>query len=366
MSLKIAIQADANVLSNGEHQSYSKRWFELAAQQQGIEAVAVDVFAQNIIEQIAACDAFMWRYDPSAIPRLYADRLLHAVEDGLHMPVFPSRKSRWHFEDKIGQAYFLSAAGFPIPATHVFWTRDQAVNFCDTTSYPFVLKLANGDKSSNVQLVRNRSDALYYVEQLFNWGCVSLGYKPASRGRLALRHLRAAFQMLRGQNPYGLNPYVNLQHGYFLAQEFVPNNDFDVRVTITGDRAFVFRRFNRPGDFRASGSGRVDWDPKQVGEDCVRLGYGAAHKLGSQTLTVDIIRRGSELVIVELGLAYASYAIRKCPGHWVLDGAAESGTLKWIEGYMHPEDAIFEDFMAEIRRAKNVTNEPAQGERTTA
>jgi hypothetical protein len=162
--------------------------------------------------------------------------------------------------------------------------------------------------------------------------------------------------MLRGQNPYGLNPYVNLQHGYFLAQEFVPSNDFDVRVTITGDRAFVFRRFNRPGDFRASGSGRVDWDPKQVGEDCVRLGYGAAHKLGSQTLTVDIIRRGSELVIVELTLNYASWVVEACPGHWVLDGDPKSGKLTWVDGAMRAEDAIFDDFVGALRRSACATD----------
>lgn len=350
MTLKIAIQADANVLANGEHQSYSKRWFELAEQQQDIEAVAVDVFAQDIIEQIATCDAFMWRYDPSALPRLYADRLLRAVEDGLHMPVFPSLKSRWHFEDKVGQYYFLAAARFPIPATHVFWTREKAAAFCDTTAYPFVIKLANGDKSSNVQLVRNRREALYYVEQMFNWGAVSLGYRPASKPRLLLRRLRAASHILGGRNPYGLNPYVNLQHGYFLAQEFIPDNDFDVRVTITGNRAFVFRRFNRPGDFRASGSGRRDWDPGKIGEDAVRMGYRIARRLDAQTVTVDFVRRGGELLIIELGLMYASWCVRDCPGHWELEGSPDTGKLEWVEGKMHPEDAIFSDFMTEVRR----------------
>lgn len=351
MSLKIAIQPDANNLSNGEQQSYSKRWVELA-EQQGITPVAVDVFSQDIIDQISACDAFMWRYDPSALPRLYASRLLNAIEEGLHMPVFPSLKSRWHFEDKVGQYYFLSAAGFPIPATRIFWTQEQAMRFCDTADYPFVFKLATGDKSSSVRLVRNRQEASYYVDQLFKWGTVSLGYKPASKARLLLRRIRAAGEIFKGRNPYGLTPYVELQHGYFLAQEFLPGNDFDVRVTIIGDRAFVFRRFNRPGDFRASGSGRVDWDPTQIGEDTVRFAYGVARRLGAQTVALDILRRGSERVIVELTLAYASYAVRDCPGHWILKGEPESGPLEWEKGSMLPADAIFIDFVAQVRRSQ--------------
>ncbi len=351
MSLKIAIQPDEVVHANGEQQSYSKRWFELAAQQR-VKTIPVDVFSQDAITQISGCDAFMWRYDPPAHPRLYAGRFMYALEEGLRMPVFPSLKSRWHFEDKVGQYYFLSAAGISTPATHISWTREQAIRFCDTASYPFVLKLAIGYQSSNVQLVRNRREALYYVDQLFNSGTISLGYRPASNARLLLRRLRAAGQILNGRNPYGPTPEADLQYGYFLAQEFVPANEFDVRVTVTGNRAFVFRRFNRPGDFRASGSGLRDFDPSKIGEDAVRLGYKVAHLSGSQTLTADIIRRDDEPIIVELGLAYASWCVRDCPGHWVLRGEPESGELKWVEGSMHPADAIFTDFMARVQQAR--------------
>ena len=351
MSLKIAIQPDKFVHHNGEQQSYSERWIKLAANQD-IEVVPVDVFSANILKTVSACDAFMWRYGITALPRLYAGRLLYAIEDGLGLPVFPSLKSRWHFEDKVGQYYYLFAAGIPIPATDIFWTREEAIGFCDVASYPFVLKLATGYQSSSVTLVRNRREALYYVDQLFNWGVRTLGHRPTSRSRLLRRRIRAAGEIIiKGQNPYGPTPNADLQYGYFLAQEFLPNNDFDVRVTVTGNRAFAFRRFNRPGDFRASGSGKIDWDPKQVGEDVVRLGYRAARRLGPQTLTVDIIRRGTEPVIVELGLAYASWAVRDCPGHWVLKGEPEFGELEWVEGSLRPEDAIFTDFVAQIRSA---------------
>lgn len=351
MNIRIAIQHDQNVLHNGERQSYSTRWTHLA-EQYGATAVPVDAFSQDAIAQISTCDGFMWRYDPSALPRLYADRLLYAVEEGLRVPVFPSSKSRWHFEDKIGQYYFLSAAGIPIPATKVFWTRQQAEQFCDTANYPFVLKLSTGDKSANVRLVRNRDEALYYTDQLFNWGTTSLGYEPASKTRLFLRRLRAAGEIIKRRNPFGLTPHLELQYGYFFAQEFLPGNDFDMRVTVIGDRAFVFRRFNRPNDFRASGSGRIDWDPSQIGEDALRLAYRVSRQLGAQTVAVDILRRDGELVIVELTLAYASFAVRDCPGHWVLRGEPASGTLEWVEGPLEPADAIFMDFVAAIRAAQ--------------
>lgn len=351
MSLKIAIQPDEVVHRNGERQSYSQRWIELAPNLE-VEATRMDAFASDALETISACDAFMWRYDPSAHMRLYANRFLYAIEEGMGIPVFPSLQSRWHFEDKVGQFYFLAAAGIPTPNCTVSWTREQAIRFCDSAAYPFVLKLATGYQASNVRLIRSREEALFYVDELFSHGAISLGYRPASRGRLLLRRIRAATEIVKGQNPWGPTAEADLQYGYFFAQEFLPDNPFDVRVTITGNRAFVFRRFNRPGDFRASGSGRIDWDPAQVGEDAVRLGYRVARQSGSQTITVDILRRKTEPVIVELGLAYASWCVRDCPGHWILHGEPESGALEWVEGSMEPADAIFTDFVAQVRRAR--------------
>src|SRR6185437_3166443 len=251
MTLKIAIQPDEVVHHDGKQQSYSARWIELARDMH-VEAVPVDVFSSNVIDTISTCDAFMWRYDPSAHVRLHANRFLYGIGEGLGLPVFPSVESRWHFEDKIGQYYFLAAAGIPTPATNISWTREHAARFCDDATYPFVLKLATGYQASNVRLVSSREEALFYVDQLFGHGTISLGYRPASRTRVFLRRLRAAAELFKGRNPYGPTAEADLQHGYFLVQEFLPDNKFDVRVTVTGNRAFVFRRFNRPGDFRAS------------------------------------------------------------------------------------------------------------------
>lgn len=47
---------------------------------------------------------------------------------------------------------------------------------------------------------------------------------------------------------------------YILFQEYLPDNEFDTRVTVIGNRAFAFRRFNRKKDFKASGSGEIDYD----------------------------------------------------------------------------------------------------------
>src|SRR5699024_5860 len=145
----------------GWTQSYSTRWMELAPRY-GVKAVPVDVFAADAIAQIASCDAFMWRFLPSAFPRLYAKRLLHAVAHGLGRPAFPSCNMFWHAEDRVAQNYLLQAAGIPTPLTYVLWNREAAEAFCDSAAYPFVIKLATGYKAVNVRLVRDRTAAQFY------------------------------------------------------------------------------------------------------------------------------------------------------------------------------------------------------------
>jgi glutathione synthase/RimK-type ligase-like ATP-grasp enzyme len=349
MPYTVAIQPDQLTQKNGEKQSFSSRWTARAAET-GVTVRTVNVYAPDFFEQLAGCDGFMWRFGYSPAPRLFAKRLLPAIEQGLAIPVFPSLETVWHFEDKIAQSYLLEAGGFPTPATWTFWDRATALDFCRSAAYPLVLKLSFGYQSGNVRLLNNFEDASYWIAQLFGPGVTGLR-PPAPAWREALHRARGALRHLRGASAVENLEYSELQHGYLYVQEFVPGNEYDIRVTVIGNRAFAFRRFNRPADFRASGSGRIDWDPRQIDEEGIRLAFRVARRLQTQSLAVDLLQHKGRKVLTEISYTYASWAVRDCPGHWVLDGDAAdaTGPLSWIEGRMHPEDAIFDDFVARMR-----------------
>jgi hypothetical protein len=133
-----------------------------------------------------------------------------------------------------------------------------------------------------------------------------------------------------------------------LFQEFLPGNAFDTRVTVIGRRAFGFRRLNREGDFRASGSGRLDYDRDGVDLDAVRLAYATAAALEAQSVAIDGLMRGEDWVVGEVSYTYVSELIHDCPGHWELDGSPETGDLLWVAGSMWPEEAQIEDFLARL------------------
>ena len=335
---QIAIQEDFVRQKNGETQSFSARWRELA-KECGIAVRTVDVFAPDIAEQLHGCDGFMWRFGYEPRPLDMARRILPAVEHGARIATFPSVATAWHFEDKIAQTYLLSAAGIPTPRTWVFWRLEDALSFCRDAAYPLVLKLSAGIQSNNVRLLHDRDEATFWARQMFGPGLRKLQNSNPLRTRLSgqIEGLRLLLGKARPRN---------VQHGYFYVQEFLPENEFDTRITVIGDRAYGFRRFNRPDDFRASGSGRIDWNPQAIDEATIRLAFRIARHLGTQSVAIDGLRRGDERVVGEISYTYASWAIRDCPGHWVLHGDPERGSLEWRPGRLRAEDAIFEDFVA--------------------
>jgi len=311
-------------------QSFSDRWLELA-EDRGIELELIDVFDPGALGQIARCDGFMWRFGASKFAM--ARRIMAAIEAGLGIPVYPSANTWRHFGDKVGQHYLLQAAGLPSPQSWVFWREEDAVDFSRDATYPFVAKLSAGQKAKNVALMHTAAEARELIDRMFDEGVHTLHPKTSPRHGL-LRRLK------RDDGA----PGKARESGYFLAQEFLAGNAFDTRVTVIGDRAFGYRRFNRDDDFRASGSGKADWDPSTIELDAVRLGYEVAAKLGTQSVAIDVLRKDGAPAIIEINYAFLAWLVAECPGHWRLDG----NDLQWIEGQLRPEDAIFDDFVASL------------------
>jgi len=353
---RIAIQPENALLSSGRHQSFSDRWVELL-RDAGHEPVLLDAQKPDFFDRVRQCDGFMWWYAHLPWPRNFARRMMLAVEQGIGIPVFPTWKTVWHFDDKIGQSYLLQAAGLPTPRTSVFWYRGDAVEFCRKATYPLVIKLAGGITSENVQLLKSFEEAQYWISRLFDsGGLVSL--QTPTRGIAGVRlRLRESLRHLIKGVPPDPGRRNDVQRGYLLVQEFLPDNVHDTRVTVIGNRAFGFRRFNRPDDFRASGSGRIDFDHTKVDPEIVRLAFRAQRKLESQSLAIDGLYRpapggGRERVIVEISYYYEGWALATCPGHWELRGDPDDGRLEWVEGQVRPDDAILEDFLALLDRRR--------------
>lgn len=339
---KIAIQRDYLQLPHAPRESFSTRWVELLAQA-GHESVIVDVFRPGLMPQFRDCDGFLWWFPPLPFPRDLAKRLMLALQHAAtNLTIFPDFATCWHFDDKVAQAYLLEAARIPTPRTWIFWRYADAAEFCRTAHYPLVIKLSAGFHSDNVALVADGRHAMYWVKRLFTQGVTDLDRPSIGNPRPALRRVRHRLSELL--KPFARTMTPPVEKGYVLFQELVRDNAFDTRVTIIGDRAFAFRRMNRPGDFRASGGGRIDFDPAGVDPLAIRLGFRVADVLGAKSLSMDVLRRDGELVITEVSYYFEGWAIASCAGHWRREGEE----LVWVAGSMRAEDAILADFLARM------------------
>ena len=335
-------------------EGFSERW-EAALREQKVQIRRLDLLGTQPLKQVEGCAGVMWHWYhyPSEI-RWAALPLLRVIEERLRIPVFPDLATCWHFDDKIAQSYLLEALEIPCPKTWIFWREADARAWCEQAEYPVVAKLSGGAGSTNVRLIRSVSEARAYVEECFSGaGVVARPPLPAGAGARAWARAKRAAKRAAQALPYVLadrfpalpdQTYWMPHKNYALFQEFMTGNEFDTRVTVVGERAFAFRRLNRPGDFRASGSGRIDHDPGAIDVRCVAAAFAATRRLGAQSVAFDFLFRGHtrEPVVAEISYAYADGAVEKCPGHW-------DSRLQWREGHLWPEEAHVEDFLARIR-----------------
>jgi len=336
---RIAIQPD-----RAGNPTTSDRWIE-SLKQYGCEIKLVKVHSPTIMQDLKGCHGFMWRHSLTPSMTQLAHRLLPAIEYYTDTLVFPDQNTCWHWNDKVAQAFSFQALGIPSPQTWAFHNKELALDWASGADYPVVIKLSGGAGSSNVRLVRSQTEARKWIKLLFDCGIA--GMDSVGRfGPKLKRQLRIAAKRILGRvDSSDVDAWSNnwgVHRNYALFQEFLPDNTHDTRITVIGERAFGFRRFNRDNDFRASGSGRIDYTLSGVDPAFIRLAFEVADKLKMQSCAIDGLWRGKEAVTSEVCYMYLSSAIYNCPGHWDRD-------LNWHEGQMWPEQAHVEDFVTRLK-----------------
>ncbi len=338
------------VIAIHQRPGFFERWLERCAEL-GIEAHAVNGYETSIMGTLKGCDALLWHLSQDSIRELEFGRsvLYAAATMGLH--VFPNLSTAIHFDDKVAQKYLLEAIGAPLAPTWVFFSESEALAWADQASFPKVFKLRRGAGSTNVRLVRCREEAVRLIGMMFGKGMSPLAgagailKKSAAKTKgvssivsLLKKVPRAARAHLRAKTGFGR------ERGYVYFQEFIPENQFDIRVTVIGDRGFLFRRKVRPGDFRASGSGLIEYPtPEQNDLEAVRIAFDVSKKLGFQSMAYDFVIDpvSQAIYLLEISYVFNEKAIHDCPGHF-------DGTLTWHDGPVWPQDAILDDVLLSL------------------
>lgn len=332
--------------------SFSDRWIEYCEERR-IPYSRVCCFDSNIIEQLKSFDILLWHWhhaDPKSI--LFARQLLISLEY-ISIKVFPNINTCWHFDDKVGQKYMLESIEAPLVPSYVFYDENTVIDWIEKTEFPKVFKLRGGAGSSNVSFVRNRVEAKELCKTAFGRGFkANAGYFSDFSTKLNKMVNKSDYLEKIKRLPRSLfNIYLNnkmrsREKGYIYFQDYIAYNKYDTRVTIIGNRAFAFRRMVRINDFRASGSGNIDYERSRINMKCVEIAFDVTQKLHSQSMAFDFVETAdSTPLIVEVSYGYVPAAVHACNGYWDKE-------LQWHAGAMWPQDAIIADVIDTIGRPR--------------
>ncbi len=327
---------------------YSEGWLAFC-KEKNIPHKVINCYDNNIIQQVSDCDALLWHHHHvNYKDNLFAKQLLYSLQQA-GKRVYPDFNTNWHFDDKLGQKYLMEAVGVPLVTSYAFYTRKEAMDWINSTSYPKVFKLRGGAGASNVMLVRNKKTAARLVNKAFG-----SGFSTFNRSR----YLRDRWRKMREGNDSfvgvlkGLGRLVvstefakmtGREKGYVYFQDFIENEGYDIRVVVIGKKAAALKRLVRKNDFRASGSKNIVFENEKIDKNYIRAAFEVAHKLKSQSLSIDFIRstKTDKIYLVEISYASPARNISRTSGYW-------NDQLEWVNAPFNPSALILEQLLMDI------------------
>lgn len=329
--------------------SFSDRWITYCKSNK-IPYKLVNCYENNILEQLNDCDALMWHFHHAGSKSmLMAKQLLYSVKASGKL-VFPDFDTVWHFDDKVGQKYLLKAIDAPLVPSHVFYTKNEAIEWTKKTSFPKVFKLRGGAGSVNVKIVKTRSHAVRLIKQAFGSGFKHDSLIPVAEVFDKYRQGKASFisvlkMLLRPMKPTAFAKVHGREKGYVYFQDFIANNDSDVRVIVIDEKAFAIKRMVRKNDFRASGSGEIYYEKALFDLETIKLSFDIASKLHTQCVALDFVYQNAKPLVVEISFGFSVAGYDPCVGYW-------SSDMAWHEGAFNPQGWMVESIIKSIADPK--------------
>ncbi|MFO7736149.1 MAG: hypothetical protein R6W70_08055 [bacterium] len=132
-----------------------------------------------------------------------------------------------------------------LPSRH-FGTYESFEKKADDFDYPVVFKLAEGDTSKGVRLLKNSEEARKIVKKMTRIKSLKDIHENIKRSWIVKNFVK--------------NSYCRKK---FIIQKFIPGLKSDYKVLAMGEKFYVMKRLVPENDFRASGSGTpLQWPEK--------------------------------------------------------------------------------------------------------
>ncbi|MCT4639887.1 MAG: hypothetical protein N4A72_19465 [Bacteroidales bacterium] len=231
-----------------------------------IEYKVIDFTSNNWVKEIKSEDYTAFLTCPSARQTLFKslyDERLHVVNKVMGKFVYPSYEEVSVHENKKYLSYWLSANNEPHPDTNVFYSKEEAEEYINTSEYPIVAKFNIGASGKGVRVLYNKEEAKEYINQAFgsglrqSWGP---NLKMGGFKSRILKLLKNPARIIKRVKVYSM-VYNEVQKGFVIFQKFIPHN-YEWRVVKIGESYFGHQKIKQ-GE-KASGTKGIDYNEPPV------------------------------------------------------------------------------------------------------
>jgi glutathione synthase/RimK-type ligase-like ATP-grasp enzyme len=325
--IKIAICIDLN--SNIHSTSWYYPWEEYC-QENNLEYEILNPYSSTIIDELKKFDILLWHFNNYTFQDMMMARSILYSAKMLGLKIFPDFYDIWHFDDKIAETYLLQSIAASIPQSWLFYSLNEIKNWDKhEITFPLVAKLKCGSGSHNVKLIKSKSQLIDYSKRMFGNGFSphpSIFYKAksnydSSKGKKDLMMSRIK-KIPEFYNTYKSAKKFPNEKGYVFLQEFIPNNGYDLKIVVIGEKlSFIVRRV-RKNDFRASGGGDIYYDKTLITKDIIDSAFAVNDKLKFLCMGYDYVinSKTNEGKIIEMSYCFSHVALLQAKGYFDRNG----------------------------------------------
>jgi glutathione synthase/RimK-type ligase-like ATP-grasp enzyme len=185
-------------------------------------------------------------------------------------------------ENKSFQTIFLQNKKIPYVNSRVISNYEEGMRYFNENNLPFVVKTSDGWGSRGVKLIKNRIKFKYFM----------------------LRNLKDRYHGSKGL-------------GKIVVQEYLKDLEGDWKILIFGNKIAGLYRLNRKNDFRASGSGQIQFE--DVPEYILNFAFEVKEELKVPWCSLDVFDTKEGPVLGEFQtLHFGLTTALKCNFHYEL------------------------------------------------
>jgi glutathione synthase/RimK-type ligase-like ATP-grasp enzyme len=304
--------------------NWSLQWKDYCVHNE-IDYEIIDPYDSNIIQKLKNTSIVLWHISGYSFSEMLISRSILYAAKNMGKAIFPDFNDAWHFDDKIAETYLLQSVNAPIPKSYMFYNFEDFKKFTlSYKDYPTIAKLRNGSGSHNVKLINSSNDLISYAKKMFSKGISSspsLFYKSTSNIKSA-KSLKTILNRAK-RVPEFLSTLKNAKEfpnekGYVFLQEFIPNDGYDLKVIVIGDKLSFIGRNIRKGEFRASGGGDLFYDKKYITKNIIDSAFKTSDDLGFNCMGYDyVVNKETNLgYIIEISFGFSHEALLAAGGFY--------------------------------------------------